>query len=262
MHRDVKKESRSLLEPDLDPHPVEVINGDSMHQMLLVCEHAGRKLPVGLVRLGLPPEVMDMHIAYDIGAEKTARKLADKFGCTLVLQQYSRLVIDCNRPPGTTSAIPTVSDGVPVPGNQVLNDEDTAQRVDEIFAPMAERCIDAIQRPHISCAVSIHSFTKQLSGQNLRPWDIGFLYRQKQSRGAELTQLCKQFWPDLTVGDNEPYGISDDSDWFIPSCAEPRGIPHALIEIRNDKIDTEAGQNFWADRLHQLLTEFMDRNDV
>ncbi len=262
MHGDVNIGPKALLDPGLDPAPVERVNGDATHPLLLICEHAGRAIPAACGTLGLTADVLDMHIAYDIGAEQVARRLANAFGCTLVLQRYSRLVYDCNRPPGSPAAIPAVSDCIEIPGNRTLGQAEAARRTEEIFAPFAAQSLVAIGQPHIAGAVSIHSFTRQLQGQAPRPWDIGFLYRRAQSRGDDLVRCCQQNWPELTVGRNEPYQISDDSDWFIPVCAEPRRVPHALIEIRNDQIDTEAGQALWADRLYHLLTEFMDRNHV
>lgn len=251
----------ALLRSKIDPPATDLINPDADHPILLVCEHAGRHVPQSLNHLGLPSAAFDLHISYDIGAENLSRRLADKLGSTLILQRYSRLVIDCNRPVRVPSSIPEISDEIRVPGNSGLGEAERCQREDEIFAPFAASCMHHIAQPHIGAAFSIHSFTPVLAGQT-RPWDIGFLYRSQASRGKELADLCAQTWPDLIVGYNDPYGIADDSDWFIPSCAEPRQIPHCLIEIRNDLISSDDDCAKWADRLHQLFTEFMGPPNV
>ena len=86
----------SLLTP-ADPQPVELVNADSAVPVLLLCEHAGNAVPEALDGLGVSDEVLNSHRGWDIGAEHMARQLADILGAPLILQRYSRLVIDANR---------------------------------------------------------------------------------------------------------------------------------------------------------------------
>lgn len=252
--------SEALLDNRTDPEPVEVVNADSQSEVLLICEHAGRTLPKALGSLGLSDDQLNMHIAWDIGAEQLARNLAERFECALVLQRYSRLVIDCNRPPGTLQSIPAVSDHVIVPANTQLTPAERRMREADIFEPFARACKAQISRPSVRHAYSIHSFTPQMDGIK-RPWEIGFLYRHPASRGGELVQQACQAWPEITIGDNQPYSIEDETDWFVPVCAEKRAIPHGLIEVRNDLLSTSEGCNQWAARLHDLLSKFMEHSN-
>ena len=252
--------TQGLLRPGTDPAPVETVNPDAASPVLLVCEHAGRAIPHRLGNLGLSADELALHIAYDIGAEEVANRLAERFGCTLVRQRYSRLVIDCNRPPGTEQSIPAVSDFVAVPGNANLSAAERAAREDEIFAPYARTCEEQTGRSDVRFAFSVHSFTPRMNGIS-RPWDIGFLFRHPASGGERLVDLCRSMWPELTVGHNQPYSIEDPTDWFIPACAEPRGIPHSLIEIRNDHLLTADGCETWAGRLERLIGVFMEEFD-
>lgn len=252
--------SGGLLSAQSDPEPVELVNAGAVSPLLLVCEHAGRVIPESLSGLGLSGEELDMHIAYDIGAENLARELAGRFGCTLVVQRYSRLVIDCNRPPGNAQSIPETSDQIDIPGNRKLSQEDRECREREIFEPFARAGRAEISREHIRYAFSVHSFTPVMDGLP-RPWDIGFLYRHRSSGGGRLVKLARQLWPDMTVGDNQPYRVEDGSDWFIPVCAESRNIPHSLIEVRNDHLRNAEELTSWADRLHSLLSRFMEQTD-
>lgn len=253
--------SDELLSPETDSGPVEIVNPDSTSPILLVCEHAGRAIPEKLGSLGLTDEQLAMHIAYDIGSEDVARKLAERFGCTLVLQRYSRLVIDCNRPPDTAQSVPPVSDGVEIPGNRDQTRFQHDARTREIFEPFAAACEAQIARQHLRYTFSIHSFTPSMNGKP-RPWDIGFLYRHPKSRGGDLARLATRLWPTLVIGDNEPYRIEDETDWYIPVCAEKRQIPHSLIEVRNDHLLTDGGCQQWADRLYDLFSQFMEFNDA
>jgi predicted N-formylglutamate amidohydrolase len=64
---------------------------------------------------------------------------------------------------------------------------------------------------------------------------------------------------DLVVGDNQPYAVSDATDYAIPVHAERRGLAHVELEIRQDLIAEPAGQAAWAERLSRLFTQLQDR---
>ena len=57
----------------------------------------------------------------------------------------------------------------------------------------------------------------------------------------------------LVVGENEPYRVTDLTDYTVPVHGERRGLPHVEIEIRQDLITEPAGQREWAERLARLL---------
>lgn len=247
---------RNLLSDD-DPAPVDLVRADSSGTVGLVCEHAGQAVPQSLGNLGLSAGEIDLHIGWDIGAEGVARGLSELLNAPLVIQRYSRLVIDCNRPLGAHSSIPEESDRIRILGNLNLSADQRRQREVEIFAPYAKAALSLSEKPGLQALFSIHSYTPNLSGAP-RPWDIGFLYRATTSGGERLASLCKALWPELCVGRNEPYRIESDSDWFIPVCAEPTGLAHCLIEIRNDHIASAAGQADWAARLAKLITVFLE----
>jgi predicted N-formylglutamate amidohydrolase len=60
---------------------------------------------------------------------------------------------------------------------------------------------------------------------------------------------------DLVVGDNEPYAVSDETDYTIPVHGEARGLINTGIEIRQDLISDQAGQTQWAERLARIFGE-------
>ena len=51
--------------------------------------------------------------------------------------------------------------------------------------------------------------------------------------------------PDLVVGDNEPYAMSDETDYTFPVHAEARGLINSGIEIRQDPIADACSSNGW-----------------
>lgn len=248
-------ESERLLSP-LDPDPVTIINGDSTFPVLLVCEHAGQTVPRALGDLGLMADALNAHIGWDIGAAGVTRLLADQIGAPAILQSYSRLVIDCNRPPAAPDAMPAVSDGVPVPGNRSLTPKQRAARRREIFEPFHAAVADLRNRLHCRAILSIHSFNPQLRDGVKRPWEISFLYRKDTATSERLRHLVLENAPTLTVGMNEPYQIDDESDWFVPRHGEESGLPHSLIEIRNDLISDAAGQAEWAKLMTAVVHRF------
>lgn len=229
-----------------DPDPVEWVNPDSDFPVLLVCEHAGQAIPSQLEGLGLPEGAVDLHIGWDIGVEPLARAVAADLGAPLILQRYSRLVIDCNRPPGADSSIPEISDHVPVPGNRRLDPGEREQRKRLIFDPLDAAFAEGFARASRKAAFSIHTYTRRMTGGENRRWDAGFLCRRDMATAQALMDHVARAAPELQLAINEPYRIEDDGDWFIPHHAEPRGVRHSLIEVCNDQVGTKAQSARWA----------------
>lgn len=241
---------------ELDPNPVQLVNENSEAPVLLLCEHAGRAIPKRLGTLGLNEEALMSHIGWDIGAEALARNLAERLNAPLILQRYSRLVIDGNRPPGSPESILEVSDGVEIEVNKNLSLHERIVREKAIFAPM-DRAIDAVfSASQRVAAFSIHSFSPQLGGQS-RPWHAGFLTRRSTSTAESLMGSIKAQKPSLNLAINKPYSVDDETDWFIPFHAEARGLMHCLIEVRNDQISDELGISLWSELLGTALSDLL-----
>jgi predicted N-formylglutamate amidohydrolase len=243
-----------LLDAD-DVPPVLEHNPAGRSPFLLTSDHYGRAIPGLLGDLGLPEPELTRHIAWDIGISGVAEALSRQLGAHLIAQRYSRLVIDCNRPPGAPSSIPRLSEATLIPGNEDLTRQAAEARRRAIFDPYHRRigeAIDARLRENIpTVLVSLHSFTPVYAGV-ARPWHIGTLYhRDARLPGLLLEQLRRE--PDLVVGDNEPYAVSDATDYTIPVHGEKRGLMNTGIEIRQDLIAEEAGQAQWADRLARIF---------
>ncbi|MFT4247955.1 MAG: N-formylglutamate amidohydrolase [Pseudomonas sp.] len=242
-----------LLGPG-DPPAFTVHHADGGSPFMLLADHAGQRVPRALAGLGLPQAELDRHIGWDIGIDGTTRLLAGLLDAFAITQSYSRLVIDCNRPHASPTLIAPVSDGTFVPGNQTLSAAQREQRIEEIFAPYHARIAAELDaragagRPTI--LVAMHSFTPRMNGID-RPWHAGVLYN-RDGRLAHALRAALQA-EGLVVGDNQPYAVSDASDYAVPVHAEARGLVHVELEIRQDLIADEAGQHAWARRLARLL---------
>jgi predicted N-formylglutamate amidohydrolase len=244
----------SLLAAD-DPPPVSVQKAGGASPLLLVADHAGVASPRALGRLGVAASEWQRHIALDIGIAGLGRRLSDALDATLIRQNYSRLVIDCNRPLDAASSIPEISELTPIPGNVGLSDAERAARAREIFSPYHE-CIEAElerrrQAYRSTALIALHSFTPEFKGV-ARPWHVALLSNRDRRLAERLLDLFKRE-RDLVAGDNEPYFVSDTTDYTIPVHGERHGLPHALIEIRQDLIAEDSGQQQWAARLADVL---------
>lgn len=250
-----------LLTPE-DAPPVIEENAQGPSPCLLTCDHYGRLAPRALGDLGVSASEWERHIAWDIGIAGVVTRLSRALGAHLIAQRYSRLVIDCNRPPGVASSIPVLSEATRIPGNEGISLEEAEARRAEIFAPYHARIAQALdarretRRPTILLAM--HSFTPAYAGVG-RPWHIGTLYN-RDKRLAKLLGNLLRAEGDLVVGDNEPYAASDLTDYCIPVHAERRGLLHCGIEIRQDLIADEAGQAQWADRLARIFTHVLEES--
>jgi predicted N-formylglutamate amidohydrolase len=247
----------SLLLGHDEVPPVLEQNPDGRSPFLLTADHYGRLIPRMLGDLGLRSGELTRHIAWDIGIAGVAEALSNALGAHLIAQRYSRLVIDCNRPHDAPSSIPLMSEATAIPGNEKLGHGAAEARRRQIFDPYHRRItgvIDARLRQGLpTVLVALHSFTPVYAGV-ARPWHIGTLYHRDTRLPPLLLKLLREE-SDLVVGDNEPYAVSDATDYGIPVHGEARGLMNTGIEIRQDLIADPAGQQQWADRLARIFGE-------
>jgi predicted N-formylglutamate amidohydrolase len=247
----------SLLLGAAEVPPVFEENAAGRSPFLLTCDHYGRLIPQALGDLGVSASELTRHIAWDIGIAGVAGQLAKHLDAHLIAQRYSRLVIDCNRPPCVASSIPPISEATTIPGNEGLTRAAAEARQKSIFDPYHRRIADVIDqrlRENMpTVLVALHSFTPVYAG-SARPWHIGTLYHRDTRLPPLLLQLLRAEG-DLVVGDNEPYAVSDQTDYTIPVHGEARGLMNSGIEIRQDLIADQAAEKQWAERLARVFGE-------
>jgi predicted N-formylglutamate amidohydrolase len=247
--REMTAPTPSLLAPD-EPFAVRVLREAGASDFLFTADHAGKRIPRSLGNLGVAGSDLERHIAWDIGIAGVTEHLSTALDATAALQTWSRLVIDCNRDPSWPSAMPVLSEFTEIPGNRDLTDAQRGARADTIFHPYHDRIsalIDA--RAAVgkrTILVAMHSFTPVFKGES-RKLEVGVLYFRKTRLAGIMLDLLRQE-PDLTVGENAPYALTEASDYSIPFHAERRGLEHVEIEIRQDLIATPDRQAEWANR--------------
>ncbi len=252
----------ALLSPD-EPGPFRVFNPLADQQILLVCDHASHRFPKSLGDMGLDPFARRCHLAVDIGAGPVTQTLAKSLGVTAVVHNYSRLIIDCNRQLMDPSAFLQYGDGILVPGNRNLHQEDKDLRASALYWPYHCSIDEQVQRLKkagpLPAFISIHSFTPVLNGES-RKWELGILWdKDKRLRDIFLEDLRKAGY---LVGDNEPYSGKAPQDFTIDHHAEEIDLPHIGIEIRQDLIDDAAGVAEIAAVMHNIIASIPDRIDA
>ena len=247
-----------LLGPD-DPAPFEILNPQGAARFAILCDHASNRIPCALDGLGLAPAELDRHIAWDIGAAAVTRRLAAHSDAPAVLAGYSRLVIDCNRRLDDEQSILDASDGIAIPGNRDLTDEEAAARVDACFEPYHRACaavLDEVQARigEAPAVVMMHSFTPVMDGVP-RPWHAGVLWDGEDDRIALPLLHSLRAREGLCVGDNEPYSGTSHHGYTMPAHAARHGRANVQIEVRQDLLADEAGVVRWS----AILTDALDK---
>ena len=250
---------QSLLSPD-EPGPFRVINPLSDAPVLLVCDHASCRFPRSLGDMGLDPFARRCHLAVDIGAGPLTERLAESLGVTAVMQNYSRLVVDCNRQLMDPSAFLEYGDGILVPGNRNLHQADKDLRASALYWPYHVAIGEQVDRLRktgkIPSMISIHSFTPVLNGES-RDWQMGVLWDKDDATRKIFLEGLRD--AGYRVGDNEPYSGKAPQDFTIDYHAEEASLPHVGIEIRQDLIDDDEGVAEIAEVMHQVIASIPEK---
>ena len=236
---------------------VTVENANGTSAVLLVCEHASRRLPESLGTLGLSPETLTAHIAWDPGALAVARRLSARLDASLVFQNFSRLVYDCNRPPESPDAMPAISEIYEIPGNRNIDAVERQGRVDEIYRPWQRQLRETIaarkSAGRETVLVTIHTFTPIYKGAH-RSVEIGILH-DGDARLADAMLARGGAASRFVTRRNEPYGPADGVTHTLVEHGLANGLFNVMIEIRNDLVRDEAGQEVVAGFLAELIGE-------
>ncbi len=234
--------------------PFHVFGAERNGRWLVTCDHASNFVPdwINGGDLGLPPEDMQRHIAYDVGAAGVAKALANALDSPAILSDFSRLVIDPNRGADDPTLLMKLYDGSIIPANRHAGAEELQRRMDRLYTPYHNALGEIAARRSDTVILSIHSFTPQLRGRPPRPWQVGVLYSHRDERLALTTLARLNAEAGLCVGDNEPYSGHLPGD-AVDRHSLQHGRPNVLIELRNDLISDETGQKAWATRLAPLL---------
>jgi predicted N-formylglutamate amidohydrolase len=248
----------SFAEPAPAWRSYDIFHGAAGTRTLILCDHAVNLLPPEYGTLGLDQEQLNRHIAYDIGALGVAREMGRQLEATVIASGFSRLLIDPNRGDDDPTLVMRLSDGAAVPGNRTITDAEIAKRIVSYYRPYHEAIragLDAMTALGlVPLIVSIHSFTPVWRGCS-RKWHAGILWDKDPRLAMPLLDALRTR-TGLEIGDNEPYSgrLHGDSLYRHGTL---RGLPHALIEVRQDLISEEGGQRAWGKILAECMQEVL-----
>lgn len=256
--------SREPLLSAEDPPVFRTERSKGRSACLIACDHAGRAIPRRLKQLGLSEPTLSTHVAWDLGVAELGRRLSARLDAFLIQHNYSRLVIDANRPLSASDSIPTLSEHTLIAANERLTPEHRRQRVEELFEPYHQRLgaeLDHRMRTgRPSVLVALHSFTPTYLNE-ARRWHAGVLFGRDPRLGRRLHRELRRE-ARLIVGENEPYAVSDDTDYTIVVHGEQRRIPHVELEIRQDLLEGDPGLREWTERLASALEAVIQAYDI
>jgi predicted N-formylglutamate amidohydrolase len=235
---------------------------DRAGRWVVTCDHASNRVPPEVAGgdLGLPPEDMARHIAYDVGAAGVARALGAALDAPVILSDFSRLVIDPNRGEDDPTLLMKIYDGSIIPANRHADAAEIERRLDLFHRPYHRALGQLIAGRENPVIVAIHSFTPQFVGRPPRPWHVGVLYAGDTRLAYPLLARLNAE-PDLCVGDNEPYSSHLPGDALDRHGVQP-GLPHVLVEVRNDLIEAPEAQRNWGLRLAPMLDAALRNAEV
>lgn len=235
--------------------PYHIFGENRTGRYVITVDHAANTVPdwVNGGDLGLDPEDMGRHIAYDVGATGVAQKLGMLLDSPVIASNFSRLVIDPNRGIDDPTLVMQLYDGTIIPGNHPLDETARQDRIDRLYQPYHDAYAALLETREDPVILAIHSFTPQLKGRPPRPWEIGILFAEDRRMSDPLIDILQQE-AGLTVGVNEPYVgyLRGDS---VDKHSLSGGHNYALIELRNDLIETPDGQDAWAERLAPMIAQ-------
>lgn len=234
--------------------PFHILGAARPGRWLITCDHATNRVPewVNDGDLGIAPEDMARHIAYDVGAAGLAAVLAEHLDSPCILSDFSRLVIDPNRGEDDPTLLMKLYDGTIIPANRHADAAETERRLTALHRPYHQALERLASRRPDTVICAVHSFTPCLRGRAPRPWQVGVLYSPRDDRLSRRIIELLSADPALCVGDNEPYSghLPGDS---IDRHALAQGRHNTLIELRNDLIASASDQHAWAARLAPVL---------
>ena len=241
----------------------EIVGGEARSGLLILCDHASAIIPPDYDNLGLPPEELERHIAYDIGAADVSRRLAARFGCPAMLSRFSRLLIDPNRGEDDPTLVMRIADGALVPGNARIGEDEINRRIARFYRPYdtaIARTIAAMRATGVTPVIlAMHSFTPRMKGIS-RPWHVTVIWDFDPRLNLALLRSLEQD-RSLIVGENEPYqgGYRGDT---LDRHVIRAGLAHALVEIRQDLIATPGEAEAWGERLAGHLEPLLSGPDM
>mgnify|MGYP001427970400 CR=1 FL=1 len=225
------------------------------HSILIIADHASNFIPEEYNCLGLSKELIESHIAYDLGIKELSLELSKKLKTHLVVGEHSRLLIDLNRGIMDPTLISCISHGIKIFQNYKLSSNDMRFRIEGIYNNYHHKISKIIKSKKINLIISLHSFNPYYKKKK-RDIKFGILSNSDRRYSDIIIEILSK--KGYTVGDNQPYegNLTDDT---MHRHGLKNGILHTLIETRNDLLLKPTDISSIADLLYQTITSSKER---
>ncbi len=226
-----------------------ILGDPASAEILVMADHASAALPDG-IDLRVPEDLMSHHIAFDPGVFEVAEGLAKKDGFAAICARWSRLLVDLNRLEDDPAVLPMTSDGYIIPGNE-LDEEQKKDRLTRFHRSYHQKAADLIAENRPKLLINLHSFTPVLSSapDEKRPWHVGILYGKQSAPSKRVIEILADY-DEWVIGDQLPYS-GEHFNNTMNRHAEPNEIPYIGVEMRQDMIADEEGQQIYIERIEQ-----------
>ena len=227
---------------------INTFNEDKKSNFLIICDHASNHIPAKYNGLGLSKEILNTHIAYDIGAKEVALNISKFLNCPLVMTNFSRLLIDANRGVDDPTLIMKISDESVIEGNKNIsfqnNSDERKKRIKNFYEIYHKKISDIINtlisKKVFPAIISIHSFTPFWKGKK-RSIDLGILWDSDDRLPNIFFNYLNKNYKNMDIGNNIPYSGRLKNDTLY-THGTSQGLANILIEIRQDLILDSKGQ--------------------
>ena len=245
-----------------DPPAFSQFRSEGKKSLLFTSDHNGCVIPRKLNNLDIPDHELRRHVAYDIGIDAVAHYLSARFDAPLITSNYSRLVVDCNRRPGTQGSMPAISDKTIVAGNKNIKKEARRLREEEIFYPYHSAIKKQIEKQRQELGgknglilIALHSFTPVIEAK-FRPWHIGILWKDDDSLARPIINALKAD-RNLCIGDNQPYSGNNPAGYTFEEHVPEYDLRSFAVEFRQDLIEFQSGAECWAEVFASSLEKML-----
>ncbi|MDA9904444.1 N-formylglutamate amidohydrolase [Hyphomicrobiales bacterium] len=227
---------------------INTLNENNESNFILICDHASNHIPIEYNALGLSKEILNTHIAYDIGVKEVALNISKFLNCPLVMTNFSRLLIDANRGVDDPTLIMKISDGSVIEGNKNISfqnkSDERKKRIKNFYKIYHKKISDiintSINKKIFPAIVSIHSFTPLWKGKK-RSIDLGILWDSDDRLPNIFFNYLNKNYKNMDIGNNIPYSGRMKNDTLY-THGTSQGLANILIEIRQDLILDSKGQ--------------------
>ena len=237
----------------------EMVNEESSSNLVILCDHACNYIHDKIAKnnLHLSSKDLNRHIAFDVGTLEIGKTICKELEAILIYTKFSRLLIDPNRNPEDPTSIMRYYDKTIIKGNNNLSEEERAFRKKTLYLPyhkkISEILKDKVNKGLNPKIISIHSFSKQLKGNILRPWDISILWNDKNTFSTNIYKSLKKN-KKLTIGANEPYDGKLPGSTIDKHCKKNK-FDHVILEFRNDHLENKFLVKKWAKLISKIIKE-------